>query len=267
MTGKSHRLGWPLVAVISFMGACAPLETGRPLPSDAASGVTGLPTSTTEPSIEDLPPAQPPPTAGADPALDELARACFEGDLAACDGLLIVSEPGSTYEEYAATCGGRTDTPLGSCVDVFGPAFSLDTSSKTGDAVGIPSGLLVAVRMAAHQGFDRFVLEFQSGGIPGFEVRYLDEQSIGVSGDPLPLEGIALISIVVAPVFVTAENQPTNYTGPVRLHGATGNIIEAALVGVNGGGIEWVLSLQRRTGFEVFTLGEPPRLVIDVSQD
>ena len=50
----------------------------------------------------------PPAGLGADATLDRYAQDCFEGDLEACDDLYFLSTPMSGYEEYAATCGGRT---------------------------------------------------------------------------------------------------------------------------------------------------------------
>ncbi|MBM7809063.1 hypothetical protein JOD57_004900 [Geodermatophilus bullaregiensis] len=48
--------------------------------------------------------------------LDLLAVECAEGYGASCDALWYVSPPGSAYEDYGATCGGRYDwTYVGVC--------------------------------------------------------------------------------------------------------------------------------------------------------
>jgi hypothetical protein len=44
---------------------------------------------------------------GTDPTLDALARQCARQDFAACDELWLISEPGSGYEAYGHSCGGR----------------------------------------------------------------------------------------------------------------------------------------------------------------
>lgn len=41
--------------------------------------------------------------------LDTLVQDCYDGDGPACDVVYEVSEPGSDYEDYGATCGGRFD--------------------------------------------------------------------------------------------------------------------------------------------------------------
>ncbi|MGH9186904.1 MAG: hypothetical protein ACRD0U_13975, partial [Acidimicrobiales bacterium] len=64
-------------------------------------------------------PPAPPTGLGDDPELQPLAESCFAGDMTACDDLYFDSEPGSDYEQYGATCGGRADI-TSYCVDAFG---------------------------------------------------------------------------------------------------------------------------------------------------
>ncbi|MBA2282883.1 MAG: hypothetical protein M3527_02815 [Actinomycetota bacterium] len=71
-------------------------------------------TDTTADTIDDEPRGElgdptPPPDLD-DPEEAELADACFEGDLAACDDLWNVTPVGSDGETYAESCGGRVDT-------------------------------------------------------------------------------------------------------------------------------------------------------------
>jgi hypothetical protein len=46
---------------------------------------------------------------GDDPALDELAQGCYDGDMQACDDLYARSVSDSLYELYGGTCAGRQD--------------------------------------------------------------------------------------------------------------------------------------------------------------
>jgi hypothetical protein len=62
----------------------------------------------------------PPEGLGDDPALDEYARNCHDGEMQACDDLYLESPPLSAYEEYGDTCAGRQ--PQGTdafCTDRF----------------------------------------------------------------------------------------------------------------------------------------------------
>jgi serine/threonine protein kinase len=53
---------------------------------------------------------------GDDPALDELAVDCSEGDMEACDDLYVQSPVDTNYEDYGNSCGGRLpDGAAGSC--------------------------------------------------------------------------------------------------------------------------------------------------------
>lgn len=54
---------------------------------------------------------------GDDPQLDLLYDACESGAGAACDQLFELAAPGSEYEEFALSCGGRTRQLR--CADVY----------------------------------------------------------------------------------------------------------------------------------------------------
>jgi hypothetical protein len=57
---------------------------------------------------------------GDDEGLDAYAERCHDGTMDACDELSYLSEPGSDYEYYALTCGGRVMRPRDvlSCTDL-----------------------------------------------------------------------------------------------------------------------------------------------------
>ena len=64
----------------------------------------------------------PPDGLGDDPALNQYAQSCYDGDMQACDDLYDGSEVGSRYETYGGTCAGRQpesnlDTVY--CTDAF----------------------------------------------------------------------------------------------------------------------------------------------------
>lgn len=49
---------------------------------------------------------------GTDVVLDDLADACFSGDLISCNELFFASAEGSGHERYGATCGARTEREI-----------------------------------------------------------------------------------------------------------------------------------------------------------
>jgi len=76
---------------------------------------------------------------GTDPALDALAQACFDGDLAACDELWRQTTPTSPYRVFADTCAGRQPSGTGVfCVDAFTPPTT-DSGAPTTTVV-VPAG-------------------------------------------------------------------------------------------------------------------------------
>jgi len=68
---------------------------------------------------------------GDDPQLDLLWDACESGAGAACDQLFELAAPGSEYEEFALSCGGRTRELR--CADVYrgGPASTSSTAASS----------------------------------------------------------------------------------------------------------------------------------------
>lgn len=57
---------------------------------------------------------------GNDPLLDDLATACYVGDMRACDDLFDESDAGSDYETYGDSCAGRQPPgTLAYCTETF----------------------------------------------------------------------------------------------------------------------------------------------------
>ncbi len=85
--------------------------SSAPAPSETATGAGSIPPATV-----------PPDGLGEDPALDELAQGCYDGDMQACDDLYAQSEADSAYELYGGTCAGRQDVSESDtvfCTDAF----------------------------------------------------------------------------------------------------------------------------------------------------
>ncbi len=83
-------------------------------------GVTSLGTTIPGPPItveQDPSGVTQPRKPGDDPKLDQLYAACQAGSGAACDQLFDAAPIGSEYEQFALTCGGRTQEAR--CADKY----------------------------------------------------------------------------------------------------------------------------------------------------
>lgn len=114
---KGWRAALPVVVALTAV-------VGSPACGSGVQERAVAPTTTSlDPGAVLVPPTTPPrevpegedPSAllGEAPELDALARACFEGDLFACDTLFLRTEVASDLEAYAQTCGGRIERESG----------------------------------------------------------------------------------------------------------------------------------------------------------
>lgn len=171
------------------------------------------------------------------------------------------SPSGSESPTATATASSATPTPAPSL-----------TGAATAPVVRPPGdegfGLLTAVRLSGHEGYDRFVLEFRDA-VPGYRVAYTSKP---VTADPsdevVEVAGSAVLWIRMEPAsgwdLVSAPDTPT-YTGPERVAGDTLRVREAVRTGDFEAVLSWVLGIDGTAPFLVTELSDPPRLVVDVA--
>ena len=133
---------------------------------------------------------------------------------------------------------------------------------------GLPLGgaLLVDVRAARHEGFDRIVFEFQ-GGLPGYRVEYQAPPILGdASGEPVEIAGNAFLRIRFEPAAAHDPNTGSQtYTGPRELSPGLPSLIEAQETGDFEAVLTWALGLSQEEDFRVYQLQDPFRIAIDVA--
>jgi hypothetical protein len=121
--------------------------------------------------------------------------------------------------------------------------------------------ILVAIRAAHHPGFDRIVFEFD-GGLPlSHHVRYVGELLGDGSGLPVRIAGRAILRVRFDPAHA---HDGQGATVPARKAFALPNIMTTVRSGDFEAVTTYGIGLAKRTSFEVFTLAEPSRVVIDV---
>ena len=143
-----------------------------------------------------------------------------------------------------------------------GPPFPESTDPQTAEPTGEWDLQLVDVRVGEHDGFDRVVLELSGTATPGWGVAWSDEAVADGSGDVVPLEGDHVLTISASG---TAMPEPGSFEVPARL-GPAGAVAEVQVNGWFEGYTQVFAGVEGdERPFRVFTLTDPPRLVVDIA--
>lgn len=133
------------------------------------------------------------------------------------------------------------------------------------------------LRAGAHRCFDRLVVDLGRarpgvpGGAFGYQVRYAPDSRLGASGDPLPIRGGAVISVVVNAAAHDLDYQPTyeplDPMHAIRVAGFR-TFRQVAFLGTFEAQTDIAIGVRARLPFRAFVLAGPDggaRLVIDVA--
>ena len=131
----------------------------------------------------------------------------------------------------------------------------------------VPTGaLLVDVRTARHEGFDRIVFEFEEG-LPGYRIEYVEPPIAGgPSGLPVEVEGSAFLRVTFR--NAAGHDHSTGeltYGGSSEIAAGLPSLVELELAEDIEGVLAWALGLAEEVDFRVSTLETPFRVVIDVA--
>ncbi len=155
-----------------------------------------------------------------------------------------------------------------------GPYCGITWGSVAKSSAQMTHAPLTAVRAGRHECFDRLVLDIAGRPAAGYNVRYDVARAEG-TGDPLPVEGGAVIAISVkAPAYDDHGSVTVPWRGPavIRPDQFTADGFRTFRHLVWGGTYEgyssFGLGVRARLPFRVFQLdgpGDATRLVIDVA--
>ena len=121
---------------------------------------------------------------------------------------------------------------------------------------------VVDIRASHHPGVDRIVIEL-AGGLPATRrVRYVDRLVADGSGLPVRIAGRAVLRVVLGPA--QAHDAQGHSTVPRRTAYSLPNVMTTVRAGDFEGVTTYGIGLAKRTPFEVSTLQDPSRVVIDV---
>jgi len=149
---------------------------------------------------------------------------------------------------------------LALAAQAFGlPPFS--TAAKTSPGSG-GQAQLSGIAVGCHATFDRFVIHIASG-MSGYDVRYVSRVVADPSGNAVALQGSKRIRVVVHP----ARGHTTAGANllPATLTPLCPNLQQVKRAGDFEGVVSFGLGLARKTGFRVFRLTGPTRIVVDVA--
>ena len=130
---------------------------------------------------------------------------------------------------------------------------------RAADAPGTPT--LVAIRASHHPGFDRIVYEFDGSVPTSHEVRYVDKLVGDASGLPVPIAGRAILRVRFEPA---QAHDAQGSTVPERKAFPLPNIMTTVRAGDFEAVTTYGIGLAKRTPFQVSTLQNPSRVVIDI---
>jgi hypothetical protein len=122
---------------------------------------------------------------------------------------------------------------------------------------------LVDVRAAQHETYDRLVFEF-AGPLPAdYDVRFVSQVLGDASGAPIPMVGDALLRVRFSPAVGHNDSGQATFGAPRRTF-ALPNLIQVNEAGDFEAVLSFGVSLAQATAFDVFTLTNPSRVVIDI---
>lgn len=171
----------------------------------------------------------------------------------------VVETPPSDDDDGSVDDGTNGDD--GSDAD-HGLPFPADTARDRGQAGGEPL-TLTDVRVGTHDGYDRVTFELAGDGTPGWIVEYTDDPRAQGSGQPVDVEGDAVLGSSIRPVA-----PPTGagaYDGPDRIDAARLEVIEEVILGTTFEGVLGAfIGVDEEVPFRARRFSDPPRVVVDV---
>ena len=189
--------------------------------------------------------------------------------LAGCTGDDDAGSSAPTASETAASSAppaqpSGEDTADDGAADA--PPFPANIDPDTGDASADAMVTVSDIRIGRHDGFDRVVLEVGGEGLPGWDVRYVDEALSQGSGDPVQVAGDAVLQVTVTGVGYPADTGVEEFSGPDPLRAADTEVVDELVFDstFEGTTVAFVGTTHRRP-FRVYLLESPTRVVLEVA--
>lgn len=205
-----------------------------------------------------------------------LTALALSGSLAACgdDGADGLTPSAATQAPSPDTAPAPTVSPAQAASPSAVPTAGEPTPSQAfpaGPALSEqePSGgplTVTAVRVARQDGYDRVVFELagKAAGQAGWRVEYVDEARAQGSGDPVAVDGDAVLSVVITGTGYPMDTGQQEVAEDPALPGDLGVVRDVVLGAVFEGQYEAFVGTSGEQPFRVTRLGDPERVVLDV---
>lgn len=129
-----------------------------------------------------------------------------------------------------------------------------------------PAQLVVTgVRVGAHEGFDRVVVDLEGQGDPGWYVDYTSTPMQETVGQALKVAGNTFLNVNIDGTVYPFEMGKNNEVS-VEMAGDTGNVVDVVSAGTYEGRSQVVVGLRSELPYSVQILEDPKRVVIDIVQ-
>lgn len=159
---------------------------------------------------------------------------------------------------------GNGDTAADGASDA--PPFPANTRPDTQAQSADSLATVTDIRLGRHGGFDRVVFEVRGTGTPGWDVRYVDQASSQGRGDPIAVDGDAILQVTLTGMGYPHDTGVDEWSGPDPLSsGATKVVTEVAFDGTFEGTTVAFVGTSGRVPFRVYSLSGPTRVVLEVA--
>ncbi|MFC5826620.1 AMIN-like domain-containing (lipo)protein [Nonomuraea insulae] len=145
-----------------------------------------------------------------------------------------------------------------------GPDAPTSTAEVDVDRGGMEPAVVTAVRYAAHETYDRLVVDLR-GDIPGYNVKWVDEFVQDGSGKPLGVRGGAYLQLTLFPANAHDDEGVSTWGGGPVYPAHLTNLSDVVRTGDFEGRVGIGLVLSRQAAFQLTEHRSPNRLVLDVA--
>jgi hypothetical protein len=250
----------PFRALVLALSLLAPLACSRQSDNDSLrEGLAGLPEDTT-------PLVVPETTMQVPPAMDSEAALPDTAGLPSVPAPSLADDLAGEVPQETVPRGLRPEPrdtrPWIPTTPALPPAgWTTEPSMVRGG--GMPS-LLVAVRAARNDEFDRVVFQFEGAQLPGYDVQYLADPARQCgSGQRAPVAGRARLLVRLTPAQMHRDDGRGSLV-PHSIRTELDAVTELRSTCDFEGQVAWVLGIDNLRPYRVISLHNPARLVVDV---